>query len=95
MNNDTLIKYILKIFISLVLTVSSINLFTGKYSIQNFFYKKNELKSLEILKKEKIIEQKKLLHKIRLTNDVKAEIQKTLIIKKLYKIPKDFFKIKE
>lgn len=94
MYTDSYFIKIFKIVIVLVAIVCTINLLSGKYSIFNYLKQKSLINTLAKKQNKKAKEKQRLLNEVNLLGDtsvINIDIAEKETVKKLNKIPSNYF----
>lgn len=94
MYTDSYFIKIFKVVIVLVAIVCTINLLSGKYSIFNYLKQKSLINTLTKKQNKKAKEKQRLLNEVNLLGDtsvINIDIAEKETVKKLNKIPSDYF----
>lgn len=94
MYTDSYFIKIFKVVIVLVAIVCTINLLSGKYSIFNYLKQKSLINTLAKKQNKKAKEKQRLLNEVNLLGDtsvVNIDIAEKETVKKLNKIPSNYF----
>lgn len=94
MYTDSYFIKIFKVVIVLVAIVCTINLLSGKYSIFNYLKQKSLINTLIKDQNKKVKEKQRLLNEVSLLGDtsvINIDIAEKETVKKLNKIPSDYF----
>ena len=94
MYTDSYFIKIFKVVIVLVAIVCTINLLSGKYSIFNYLKQKSLINTLAKNQNKKAKEKQRLLNEVNLLGDtsvINIDIAEKETVKKLNKIPSNYF----
>lgn len=94
MYTDSYFIKIFKVVIVLVAIVCTINLLSGKYSIFNYLEQKSLINTLAKKQNKKAKEKQRLLNEVNLLGDtsvINIDIAEKETVKKLNKIPSNYF----
>ena len=94
MYTDSYFIKIFKVVIVLVAIVCTINLLSGKYSIFNYLKQKSLINTLAKKQNKKAKEKQRLLNEVNLLGDtsvINVDIAEKETVKKLNKIPSNYF----
>lgn len=94
MYTDSYFIKIFKVVIVLVAIVCAINLLSGKYSIFNYLKQKSLINTLAKKQNKKAKEKQRLLNEVNLLGDtsvINIDITEKETVKKLNKIPSNYF----
>lgn len=94
MYTDSYFIKIFKVVIVLVAIVCAINLLSGKYSIFNYLKQKSLINTLTKKQNKKAKEKQRLLNEVNLLGDtsvINIDIAEKETVKKLNKIPSNYF----
>lgn len=94
MYTDSYFIKIFKVVIVLVAIVCTINLLSGKYSIFNYLKQKSLINTLAKKQNKKAKEKQRLLNEVNLLGDtsiINIDIAEKETVKKLNKIPSNYF----
>lgn len=94
MYTDSYFIKIFKVVIVLVAIVCTINLLSGKYSIFNYLKQKSLINTLTKKQNKKVKEKQRLLNEVNLLGDtsvINIDIAEKETVKKLNKIPSNYF----
>lgn len=94
MYTDSYFIKIFKVVIVLVAIVCAINLLSGKYSIFNYLKQKSLINTLAKKQNKKAKEKQRLLNEVNLLGDtsvINIDIAEKETVKKLNKIPSNYF----
>lgn len=94
MYTDSYFIKIFKVVIVLVAIVCTINLLSGKYSIFNYLKQKSLINTLTKKQNKKAKEKQRLLNEVNLLGDtsvINIDIAEKETVKKLNKIPSNYF----